>query len=115
LFFQVQQRLIATLFFFGGPDFVVEIASDFDRSREKFEFYASVGVRELLLVDRNPWQLELYRLTGSELKLVAASDPTAEQQLTSKVLPLVLRLIPRASSRPEIEIVNPATGERWLA
>src|SRR4051794_1448928 len=39
-------------FFFGGPDFVVEIASDFDRSREKFDFYASVGVHELLLVDR---------------------------------------------------------------
>src|SRR2546423_8714240 len=39
-------------FYFGGPDFVVEIVSDFDRSREKFEFYARVGVREMLLVDR---------------------------------------------------------------
>src|SRR5262245_8621189 len=36
-------------FFFGGPDFVVEIASDYDRSREKLDFYATIGVREFLL------------------------------------------------------------------
>jgi Uma2 family endonuclease len=64
-------------FYFGGPDFVVEIASDYDRSREKFEFYSGIGVRELLLVDRNPWQLELYRLSGSELTLVGTSMPSA--------------------------------------
>src|SRR6478672_7918751 len=29
-------------FYFGGPDFVIEIASDYDRSREKFDFYARV-------------------------------------------------------------------------
>src|SRR3990172_5790454 len=32
----------------GGPDFVVEIASPHDRSREKLAFYAAVGTRELL-------------------------------------------------------------------
>ena len=36
----------------GGPDFAVEIVSRDDRSRKKFDFYAKVGVRELLLVDR---------------------------------------------------------------
>src|SRR5438067_1116105 len=44
----------------GGPDFLVEIASDRDRAREKLPFYAAVGVREVLIVDRNPWGLELY-------------------------------------------------------
>src|SRR3954451_11146707 len=34
---------------FGGPDFAVEIVSKKDRSRDKFDFYSSVGVRELLL------------------------------------------------------------------
>src|SRR4051812_47445996 len=53
---------------FGGPDFCVEIASRGDRSRDKTEFYASVGVRELLLVDRHPWSLELYWLAGAQLK-----------------------------------------------
>lgn len=46
---------------YGGPDFAVEIISPNDRSRKKFEFYAAVGVRELLLVTRKPWRLELYR------------------------------------------------------
>ena len=54
-------------FWFGGPDFAVEIASPGDRSREKLEFYAKVGTRELLLVDRKPWSLELYRLDGEKL------------------------------------------------
>ncbi|MGO9918852.1 MAG: Uma2 family endonuclease, partial [Isosphaeraceae bacterium] len=44
---------------FGGPDFAVEIQSPFDRSREKFGFYAKVGVRELMFVARRPWSLEL--------------------------------------------------------
>ena len=54
-------------FWFGGPDFAVEIVSPGDRSREKLDFYAKVGTRELLLVDRKPWSLELYRLDGEKL------------------------------------------------
>ncbi len=38
-----------------GPDFAVEIVSRGDRSRDKFDFYAAVGTRELLIVDRYPW------------------------------------------------------------
>jgi Uma2 family endonuclease len=102
-------------FYFGGPDFVVEIVSDYDRSREKFEFYARIGVREMLLVDRNPWQLELYRLMGSELKLVGSSEPVGQQTLASEVLPLTFRLLARESARPQIEIVKPASNERWFA
>jgi Uma2 family endonuclease len=101
-------------FYFGGPDFVVEIVSDYDRSREKFDFYASVGVRELLLVDRKPWQLELYRLDGSELKLVGKSS-SADQALVTQVLPLSFRLLPRPGARPHIEIAKSATNERCLA
>ena len=41
-------------YWLGGPDFAVEVISPDDRSREKFDFYARVGVRELLLIDRNP-------------------------------------------------------------
>src|SRR4051794_13470322 len=54
----------------GGPDLCVEIASPGDRSRDKLDFYSAIGVRELLLVDRDPWQLELYRLAGGRLGLV---------------------------------------------
>jgi Uma2 family endonuclease len=102
-------------FFLGGPDFVVEIISDYDRSREKFEFYARIGVRELLLVDRNPWKLELYRLKGAELVCAGAVEPASPSPLSSEVLLLTFRLLARATARPQIEIANSATGERWLA
>ena len=77
----------------GGPDFVVEIVSPYDRSREKLTFYGRIGTRELLLVDRDPWSLELYRLEGSELKLAGRSTPDAPHVLTSEVLPLVWQLL----------------------
>jgi Uma2 family endonuclease len=102
-------------FFFGGPDFCVEIASDYDRSREKFDFYSRVGVRELLIVDRNPWQLELFRLVQMKLKSIGTCNVAAQQVLLSDVLPLSFRLVPREGARPQIEVVNPATGEHWLA
>jgi Uma2 family endonuclease len=101
-------------FFFGGPDFVAEIASDYDRAREKFDFYSKVAVREMLLIDRNPWALELYRLTGTKLQLAGSSDAVAGQLLSSEVLPLTFRLLAQKKGRPPIEVVNPATGERWL-
>ena len=41
----------------GGPDFAVEIVSPDDLSREKLPFYAKVGTREVLIVDRDPWAL----------------------------------------------------------
>jgi Uma2 family endonuclease len=103
-------------YFLGGPDFVVEVASDYDRSREKFDFYAGVGVREFLLVDRNPWQLELYALRGKKLVLASRGDVQDGGLLTSQLLPLSFRLIaPAGSGRPQIEIVRTRDGQRWLA
>jgi Uma2 family endonuclease len=117
-------------YWLGGPDFAVEIASPGDRSREKLDFYAKVCTRELLLLDRNPWSLELYRHDGGRLVNVGTSTPgqpsrlTSEVQpdrltgevqpdwLTSKVVPLTFRLVPGAA-RPEIEVVHPGTGRNW--
>ncbi len=102
-------------FFFGGPDFVIEIASDYDRSRDKFDFYARLGVREFLLVDRDPWQLELYRLINGQLKLVGKSEPIGQQTLASEVMPVTFRLLSRPAARPQIEVIKPETNDRWLA
>jgi Uma2 family endonuclease len=88
---------------FGGPDFAVEITSRFDRSREKFGFYAKVGVRELLLVDRNPWQLELYRRDGDRWELVGRCRLDDAVVLSSQVLPLAFRLI-SGPRRPKIQV-----------
>lgn len=45
----------------GAADFVVEIVTPGDRTRKKIPFYSRLGVRELLIVDRRPWHLELLR------------------------------------------------------
>jgi Uma2 family endonuclease len=103
-------------FYFGGPDFIVEIASDYDRSRDKFDFYAGVGVREFLLVDRKPWQLELYALRGKKLLLAGQGNVADGNVLASQVLPLNFRLIaPAGTGRPQIEIVRTTDSQRWLA
>src|SRR5258707_10298401 len=53
-------------FLLGGPDFVAEIVSPGDQTIEKISFYAEAGVRELLVVHRQPWALELYSLVDQE-------------------------------------------------
>ncbi len=79
-------------FWYGGPDFGIEIVTPNDQSLDKLPFYASVGTRELMLVDRDPWQLSLYRLVENEMVGVATSNPADSNQLASEVLPLTFRL-----------------------
>ena len=97
----------------GGPDCCVEIASPGDRSRDKLDFYASIGVRELLLVDREPWGLELYRLNVARLERVGRSDLGSPDSLVSGVLPTSFRLVP-GTARPRIEVVHRDGVQRWL-
>ena len=100
-------------YWLGGPDFAVEIISRHDRSRDKFPFYAGVNVRELLLVDRHPWALELHVLNESAYTLLGTSTLGTPALLRSSVLPLSFRLIP-GPLRPQIEILHHA-GQRWTA
>ena len=100
-------------YWFGGPDFAVEVISPDDRSRKKLEFYAKVGVRELLLVDRKPWSLELYRLTDGELMLVGKLAPGSSEILASEVLPISFRLLP-GEPRPTIEVTQTEDARTWL-
>jgi Uma2 family endonuclease len=97
----------------GGPDFCVEIASTGDRSRDKLDFYAQLGVRELLLIDRNPWTLEMYRLAGGRLDLVGRSDLSTQDTLASAVVPTSFRLVP-GTPRPKIEVTHRDGVQRWL-
>ena len=97
----------------GGPDFAVEILSPNDRARKKFGFYAKVGVRELLLIGRKPWLLELYRLADGDLKLVGKSSPKSPESLTSLVLPVSFRLIV-GDPRPTIEVTQTTDARQWL-
>jgi Uma2 family endonuclease len=97
----------------GGPDFAVEVISPRDRSRKKLDFYAKVGVRELLLVDRKPWSLELYRLINGVLRLVGKLPPDPAQSLVSQVLPVSFRLLPN-DPRPTIEVTQTQDTRQWL-
>jgi Uma2 family endonuclease len=96
----------------GGPDFLVEIVSPDDRSRQKFDFYAAICVRELLIIDRAPWALELYRLEGEELRSVGRSTAESRLQLQSTVLPLNFRLVP-GDARPVIEVTHSDGRQNW--
>jgi Uma2 family endonuclease len=98
---------------YGGPDFAVEIVSPGDRSREKLDFYAKVGTRELLIVDRKPWALELYRRQDDTLTRVGKSTLAKRDWLASEVVPLKFRLV-AGKSRPGIEAVHATTRKKWL-
>jgi Uma2 family endonuclease len=98
----------------GGPDFAVEIKSEGDRSELKLPFYSHVGVRELLIVHRDPWSLELFRLQDGTLRLVGRSTVDRPEMLASQVVPLSFQLS-AGSPRPDI-IVRHVDGKRvWEA
>ena len=98
----------------GPADFLVEIVSPGDKSRDKLEFYAELGVRELLIIDRYPWSLELYRHNGIELVLVGQSSLARGGVITSNILPISFQLLP-AEPRPEIHIVEGGGARTWTA
>lgn len=100
-------------FWLGGPSFGVEVVSHHDRSRAKLDFYARIGTRELLLVDRYPWALEVYRLNaGDAFDLVGKSTLDQPSILTSVVLPLTLRLQP-GTERPTIAVQHADNLQTW--
>jgi Uma2 family endonuclease len=75
-------------YFDGGPDAVVEIHSPGDESYEKFDFYAKVGVREVLVIDRDTRRPEVFELIGSEYHLC---EPNADGWVRSEVADAELR------------------------
>jgi hypothetical protein len=101
----------------GGPDFAVEVASPGDETRDKLPFYGKVGVRELLLIDRDPWALELHRLRDDALIVAGTSRVASGGVLASGVLPLSFRLVGGeggGSGRPRIEVAHVDGAQRWL-
>ena len=92
----------------GGPDLAIEIVSEGDRTLEKLEFYANVGTKELLVIDRDPWQLTLYRRTIAEtMTPVAVSSFTQDVTIESDAVPLQFKL----AEQPACLRVQEASGE----
>ena len=96
----------------GAADFLVEIVSPDDHSRKKLSFYGQIGVRELLLIDRDPWVIELHRLAEGGLALAGTSTLADSAALVSEVLPLTFRLVP-GDERPRIEVTHVESGKQW--
>ena len=96
----------------GGPDFAVEVVSKNDMTREKLGFYGKVGVRELLIVDRDPWQLELLRLGDDKLVSVGISAVEGSETLTSEVIPFTFKL-EKSEQRPVIVVGHTESGHTW--
>jgi Uma2 family endonuclease len=99
-------------FWCGGPDFLVEIVSPHDQTGQKLGFYGAVKTRELLVVDRDPWRIDLFRHDGDSLRRVATSQVGEGVWLESQVLGLRLRL-QSGTDRPHIEVQHTATGRSW--
>jgi Uma2 family endonuclease len=99
--------------FCGGPDFLIEIVSTDDHSREKLEFYGKIGVRELLIIDRDPWRLELYQLRDGTLQSAGESQLEKPAVLKCNVVPLSFRLL-AGDVRPRIEVGHRDDARRWI-
>jgi len=102
------------VFWYGGPDFAVEVVSPDDRTLEKLAFYEIVRVREILLVHRQPWRLELLGLQDNRLVVRGQSTIEAGAGVVSNVLPFSFRLVP-GEDRPRIEVLHADSNARWLA
>lgn len=97
----------------GGPDFAIEIVSSQDRTRDKLDFYSRVRIGELLVVDRRPWRLELYRLESGRLQLAASSALDDGQTVACRQLPFTFRWEPSAAGRPGIVVTYLAGKRQW--
>jgi Uma2 family endonuclease len=96
----------------GGPDLAIEITSPGDLTRDKIPFYATIGTRELLILDRDVWTLELYRLDAATLSLVQKATVNSAEPLVSDVVPLQFQLL-AGDDRPRIEVRRTNAAERW--
>ncbi|MFO0951827.1 MAG: Uma2 family endonuclease [Isosphaeraceae bacterium] len=96
----------------GGPDLLVEILSPRDMSREKLGFYSALGVKEVLLLDRDPWRLELYRREEDGLVLVASVGPESKNTFLLQTLPLSFGLT-AGKQRPVIEVQRIDREQEW--
>ncbi len=99
-------------FWLGGPDLAIEIISPYDKTRDKIAFYDKVATRELLLIDRNPWQLELYHLQDGKLSLAGISTVDNSAVLETAIVSLTFDLIP-GEERPRINVVSSGGEKHW--
>jgi Uma2 family endonuclease len=95
-----------------SADFLVEVVSPGDRTYDKIPFYERLGVGEVLILGRDPWMLELFRLEAGRLCRVASGGPESRDWIASQKVPLSFRLV-AAEPRPKLEVLYPAENRQW--
>jgi len=81
-----------------GPDAVIEVRSPGDETYDKLPFFASLGVREVVVVPRDEKKPEVYRLAGAQYLAIAADR---DGGVASEVLGV--RLAPAPGPRLAVE------------
>lgn len=99
-------------FWLGGPDLAVEVISPGDQILEKLGFYAVVGTQELLVIDRDPWQLKLFRLTVSGMQPVTTATVQCGTTIGCETVAIELLLI-AGDQRPRIQVTHRDSGRHW--
>jgi hypothetical protein len=97
----------------GAIDFLIEIVIPGDRTREKISFFERLGARELLLVDRSPWRLEMQRHAGERLAEAGQSSLPSRESIASPVRPLEFRLV-AGKPCPRIAVRRTDAERVWL-
>lgn len=95
----------------GGPDFIVEVRSPYDATEEKMPFYGRIGVREMLVIQRDTRELRLYRHDGRQLVPVEPSAFEGGKWLVSEVVPLAFRRrVQKGVPKTEVRRTDAAPG-----
>ena len=90
----------------GGPDAVIEIRSPGDETCDKFPFFAALGIREVVVIDRDSKKTEVHRLEGAQY---AAAAPDADGSVRAPILAVRFRQEPGESPLLVVEdVADPA-------
>jgi Uma2 family endonuclease len=96
----------------GGPDWLTEIVSPEEDPGPKLEFYEKIRAREVLIIHRDPWSIELYQLQNDKLVLSGKSDLDEPNELKSAVLPLSFQMV-QGITRPLVLVRHTDGTKQW--
>ena len=84
----------------GGPDAVIEIRSPEDETYDKLPFYAAIGTREVIVVERDTKRPEILRLAGSRHVTL---QPDADGWLRSETMNVRFKAVEGHPPRLRVE------------
>jgi Uma2 family endonuclease len=87
----------------GGPDAVVEVRSPHDESYDKLPFFAKLGVTEVIVIDRDTKNVEVFALTAGRYEARASS---AGGVLVAETLGVEFHTL--GGARPRLRVVATA-------